>query len=177
MNQQIHGGRDEFKAHTSAVDGFASPGAGPIGLVQDALVRFTRAPLRLPQHALPLPGNWPAVEIVASYAEPGRVVVDALVASGVRGLVVAAAGNGSIHETLVAALADAARAGVAVVRSTRTGAGNVIAPAQPNPGAGAFVSAGDLNPYKARVALLLALGADPALAGDPVRLQQFFAQI
>ncbi|MFX5476811.1 hypothetical protein ABTD55_23090, partial [Acinetobacter baumannii] len=62
--------------------------------------------------------------------------------------------------TLVAALADAARAGVAVVRSTRTGAGHVIAPSQPTPAAGAFVSAGDLNPYKARVALLLALGAE-----------------
>lgn len=177
VNQEIHAGRDAVKAHTSAVDAFASPGAGPIGLVQDALVRFTRAPLRLPRQALPLPQQWPAVEIVASYAEPSRVVVDALVAGGVRGVVVAAAGNGSIHETLVAALADAARAGVAVVRSTRTGAGNVIAPAQPNPAAGAFVSAGDLNPYKARVALLLALGAEPVLGGDPVRLQQFFAQI
>ena len=177
LNQEIHAGRDAVKAHTSAVDAFASPAAGPIGLVQDALVRFTRAPLRLPRQALPLPRQWPAVEIVASYAEPSRVLVDALVAGGVRGVVVAAAGNGSIHETLLAALADAARAGVAVVRSTRTGAGNVIAPTQPNPAAGAFVSAGDLNPYKARVALLLALGAEPALAGDPVRLQQFFTQI
>lgn len=177
INQEIHAGRDAVKAHTSAVDAFASPGTGPIGLVQDALVRFTRAPLRLPQQALPLPQDWPVVEIVASYAQPSRVVVDALVAGGARGLVVAAAGNGSIHETLMAALADAARAGVAVVRSTRTGTGNVIAPAQPNPAAGGFVSAGDLNPYKARVALLLALGSDPALAGDPARLQQFFAQI
>ncbi|MGK9806623.1 asparaginase domain-containing protein, partial [Salmonella enterica subsp. enterica] len=53
LNQEIHAGRDAVKAHTSAVDAFASPAAGPIGLVQDALVRFTRAPLWLPRQALP----------------------------------------------------------------------------------------------------------------------------
>ncbi|TWG79635.1 L-asparaginase [Cupriavidus gilardii J11] len=178
VNQEIHAARDAVKAHTCAVQAFVSPVSGPLGFVQDALVRFTRAPLRLPAQPWPLPaGSWPVVEIVASYAEPGRALVDALVASGVQGLVVAAAGNGSIHETLVDALAGAARAGVAVVRSSRTGAGNVLAPANPNPQAGVFVTAGDLNPYKARVALLLALAGDPALVADAAGLQRRFADI
>lgn len=178
VNQEIHSARDAVKAHTSSVHAFVSPASGPLGFVQDALVRFTRAPLRLPPQACPVPdGAWPAVEIVASYAQPGRALVDALVASGVQGLVVAAAGNGSIHETLVEALSDAARAGVTVVRSSRTGAGNVLAPANPNPQAGVFVSAGDLNPYKARVALLLALAGDPGLATDAARLQGWFAGV
>lgn len=178
LNQEIHAARDAAKAHTSAVQAFVSPGAGPLGFVQDALVRFTRAPLRLPAQPWPLPAQaWPAVEIVASYAEPGRLMVDALVGAGVRGLVVAAAGNGSIHQTLVEALSDAARAGVAVVRSSRTGAGNVLAPPHPNPQAGVFVTAGDLNPYKARVALLLALARQPQLAADPAALQRLFADI
>lgn len=174
LNQQIHAARDVTKAHTSAVDAFVSPMCGPLGFVQDAYVRFTRLPARS-EPTLPVPSAWPMVEIVASYAQPGRVAVDALVAAGVKGLVVAAAGNGSVHETLAAALADAAGAGVAVVRSSRTGAGHVAFPVRPAPEAAVFASAGDLNPYKARVLLLTALACDPGLGSDAARLQALFA--
>ncbi|WP_458761712.1 asparaginase [Cupriavidus basilensis] len=176
MNQEIHAGRDVMKAHTSAVNAFVSPVSGPIGFVQDNLVRFVRIPSRLPVKAWPVPCAWPQVEIVASYAEPGRIVVDALAQAGVSGLVVAAAGNGSVHQSLVEALTDAAGAGVAVVRSSRTGAGHVAIPAPPRPASGVFVSAGDLNPYKARVLLALALAAEPGLAKDPAALQALFTE-
>ncbi|WP_354684470.1 asparaginase [Cupriavidus necator] len=174
INQQIHAARDVVKAHTSSVDAFVSA-SGPLGFVQDDYVRFARAP-RAGWAIGPMPATWPAVEIVASYAQPGRVVVDALVQAGVAGLVVAATGNGSVHEALGAALADAAAAGVAVVRSSRTGAGHVAIPPQASPVDGLFVSAGDLNPYKARVLLMLALAADPSLAREPARLQAVFAR-
>ncbi|MGT2456800.1 asparaginase [Cupriavidus basilensis] len=176
INQEIHAGRDVVKAHTSAVNAFVSPLAGPIGFVQDDLVRFVRAPRLLPDQAWAVPSKWPQVEILASYAEPGRLVVDALAQAGVAGLVVAAAGNGSVHQSLVDALVDAAGAGVAVVRSSRTGAGHVAMPAPPRPASGAFVSAGDLNPYKARVLLMLALATTPGLAADPAALQALFAE-
>ncbi|WP_420997210.1 asparaginase [Cupriavidus sp. 30B13] len=175
INQEIHAARDAVKAHAAAVNAFASPLGGPIGYVQDDFVCFTRAPMRLPAVPMPVPRAWPQVEIVASYAQPGRVMVDALAAAGVDGLVVAAAGNGSIHQSLAEALAEAAAGGVAVVRSSRTGAGHVAIPAPPRPAAGMFVSAGDLNPYKARVLLLLALAAAPGLAADPAALQATFA--
>ncbi|EHP38288.1 periplasmic L-asparaginase II [Cupriavidus basilensis OR16] len=176
INQEIHAGRDVVKAHTSAVNAFVSPVAGPIGYVQDDFVRFVRTPGRLPVSAWSVPSAWPQVEILASYAEPGRIVVDALAQAGVSGLVVAAAGNGSVHQSLVEALVDAAGAGVAVVRSSRTGAGHVAIPASPRPASGVFVSAGDLNPYKARVLLALALAVEPGLAKDPVALQALFAE-
>jgi len=176
LNQQIHAARDVTKAHTSAVDAFVSPMTGPLGFVQDGYVRFTRAPDRATVPYLPVPSEWPLVEIVASYAQPGRVAVDAMVTAGVKGFVVAAAGNGSVHETLAAALGDAAALGVAVVRSSRTGAGHVAIPAPPRPAGGVFVSAADLNPYKARVLLLLALAGDPTLGRDAARLQELFGQ-
>ncbi|RZT41912.1 asparaginase [Cupriavidus agavae] len=175
LNQQIHAARDAAKLHTSAVDAFGSPIAGPLGFIQDACVRFTRTPVGLESPRLPVPETWPMVEIVASYAQPGTVMVDALTSAGAKGIVVAASGNGSIHETLAGALANAAGAGVAVVRSSRTGAGHVAIPARPVPAAGIFVSAGDLNPCKARVLLLLALAADPAQGVDAVRLQATFS--
>lgn len=176
LNQQIHAARDVTKGHTSAADAFVSPMAGPVGFVQDAYIRFTRTP-RLPDGPrLPVPASWPQVEIIVSYAQPGRVVVDALTSAGVKGVVVAAAGNGSVHQTLSDALADAADLGVAVVRSTRTGAGHVAIPAQPRAVSGLFVSAADLNPYKARVLLLLALANDAGLGFDAERLQGVFAR-
>nr|WP_315595486.1 asparaginase [uncultured Cupriavidus sp.] len=178
LNQQIHAARDVTKSHTSAVDAFVSPVAGPLGFVQDTYIRFARAPLAAgaDRSYLPVPASWPMVEIVASYAQPGRVAVDALVSAGVKGLVVAAAGNGSVHETLAGALADAAARGVAVVRSSRTGAGHVALAAKPAPTAGLFASAADLNPYKARVLLLLALASDPGLGADSGRLQDLYAR-
>ncbi|MFP3754314.1 asparaginase [Cupriavidus sp. SIMBA_020] len=176
LNQEIHAARDVAKGHTSAVDAFTSPAGGPIGFVQDAYVRFTRALAPNDAPALPVPAAWPLVEIVASYAQPGRVAVDAMVSAGVKGFVVAATGNGSVHETLGDALADAAARGVAVVRSSRTGAGHVAGPARPRPTSGEFASAGNLNPYKSRVLLLLALAADASLGADPTRLQAVFRQ-
>jgi L-asparaginase len=176
LNQQIHAARDVTKAHTSAVDAFVSPMAGPLGFVQDGYVRFTRAPDRFAVPHLPVPAEWPLVEIVVSYAQPGRVAIDAMVTAGVKGFVVAAAGNGSVHETLAAALGDAVALGVAVVRSSRTGAGHVAIPVPPRPAGGVFVSAADLNPYKARVLLLVALAGDPTLACDAVRLQDLFGR-
>lgn len=177
VNQEIHSGRDAVKAHTSSVSAFVSPSWGPLGIVQDDMVRFARQSPRPTAQEWPVPASWPKVEIVSSYAEPGRLVVDALVAGGVEGLVVAAAGNGSVHQALSAALVDAAGAGVAVVRTSRTGSGFVTMPPHPAPEAGVFVSAGELNPYKARVALLLALAREPQLSRDAVGLQRIFAAL
>ncbi len=79
LNQQVHAARDVAKAHTSAVDAFVSAQCGPLGYVQDDLVRIARAPVRTATGVLPVPEQWPDVEIVASYAQPGRVAVDAMV--------------------------------------------------------------------------------------------------
>ena len=80
---------------------------------------------------------------------------------------IAATGAGSIHTNLEAALERASQQGVFVLRSTRTGAG--VVPAQPN-GQG-WASTGTLNPYKARVLLMLLLAAGRAQA-ETASLQQ-----
>jgi L-asparaginase len=99
------------------------------------------------------------VEIVMNHAGAGRGVVDALVASGVQGLVVAGTGNGSVHHELEAALVAAQAQGVRVVRATRCAEGTVQAtPHDVLPGAGT------LSPVKARIALLLELLTKPAPA-------------
>jgi L-asparaginase len=78
--------------------------------------------------------------------------VQALVTSGVRGLVVAGTGNGTVHQDLEAALLHAVSQGVPVLRSTRCAAGGIV----PG-GADALPSAGGLTPAQARVELTLRL--------------------
>jgi L-asparaginase len=161
VNNQIHSARDVTKTSTYAVDAFRSPETGVLGFVQDGRVEFQRMVVRPHTVAseFSVTGQWPMVEIVASYADASRVMVDALVAAGVRGIVVAGTGNGSMHATLTQALADAVSHGVAVVRASRVGTGHVMRNGAANDDAIGSVSAGTLNPYKARVLLMLALAS------------------
>ncbi|RQS65394.1 asparaginase [Burkholderia sp. Bp8963] len=173
FNNRIHGARDVVKTSTYAVDAFHSPELGALGWVQDGRVEFARRITRArdTQLAIDTFGSaWPPVEVVASYAGVTRTAVDALVAAGVRGLVVAGTGNGSIHATLQAALADAVKQGVVVVRASRVGSGHVMKNGAANDDALGFVSAGSLNPYKARVLLMLALANGIHARGDVQRL-------
>ncbi|MGN7099998.1 asparaginase [Ralstonia holmesii] len=170
LNQRVHAARDVQKSHTYAVEAFVSPDTGALGFVLDTQVQFQRAGQHVAAaDVLPMPpaGQWPWVEVVASYAQPDARVVDALVAAGVKGLVIAATGAGSIHANLEAALNRASQQGVFVLRSTRTGAG--LVPAQP--GGERWASSGSLNPYKARVLLTLLLASGRAQA-EVASLQQ-----
>jgi L-asparaginase len=148
----IHSALDIRKTHTTRVDAFSSGDAGPLGRVEEGRVRIVRpwpegravgierlAALR-----------WPRVEIIYSHAGADGRIVDALLAQGIDGIVVAATGNGTVHGALEAALVRAQAAGVAVLRSTRVGAGAV----QPRSD-DVFASAGALTPVQARIELML----------------------
>lgn len=176
FNNRIHSARDVVKTSTYAVDAFQSPEIGALGWVQDGRVEFQRSVVRPHTGATPfLIGSnnaaWPLVEVVTSYAGVSRVAIDALVSAGVKGIVVAGTGNGSIHSTVQTALAEAAAKGIAIVRSSRVGSGHVMRNGAAADDALSFVTAGALNPYKARVLLMLALAAGHT---TPVALQQVF---
>ncbi|CAB3758398.1 asparaginase [Paraburkholderia humisilvae] len=177
FNNRIHSARDVVKTSTFAVDTFQSPEVGALGWVQDGRVEFQRSVVRPHTVATEFASGpasadaWPAVEIVTSYAGATRTIVDALVQAGVRGIVVAGTGNGSIHAALQQGLADAASQGVAVVRASRVGSGHVMHNGAASDDALGFVTANSLNPYKARVLLMLALAAGGT---GPAELQRVF---
>lgn len=173
FNNRIHSARDVVKTSTYAVDAFHSPEIGALGWVQDGRVEFQRTVVRPHTSATPFVADvvWPSVDIVVSYAGASRTAVDALVAAGVSGLVVAGTGNGSIHASVQAALADARSRGIAVVRASRVGSGHVMRNGAAPDDAFGFVGAGSLNPYKARVLLMLALAAGER---EPAALQRIF---
>lgn len=154
---QVHAAQEVAKAHTARPDAFSSGELGPLGKVERGSVRMLRAwpaqaPVMRPVDQLPAAQDWPRVEIVQNYAGANGMLVEALVAQGVHGIVVAGTGNGTVHQALEAALLRAQAKGVKVVRSTRCAQGEVLAhPADRLP------LAGGLSPVKARIALLLGL--------------------
>ena len=164
----VHTAMDVQKIHTYRLDAFSSGDAGPLGYVEEGVVRLlknwpltfvsiTYDAIKNVDHE----NNWPRVEIVMSHAGAGALIVDALLAQSasrqvapVRGIVVAGTGNGSLHQDLEAALLRAQASGVAVRRSTRCSMGQVI----PVLNASIAHSEG-LSPVKARIALMLELMA------------------
>ena len=169
----IHGAVEVQKVHPYRLDAFNSGDASPVGYVEEGRVRLVRSWPVPASDALPdalgkvrRARQWPRVEIVMNYAGADGAVVDALVGAAnpnerfagrqetrpLQGLVVAATGNGTVHQDLQAALLRAQAAGVKVVLATRCGSGRVLA----RTGA-AFPDSQGLSPVKARIALMLAL--------------------
>lgn len=152
----VHAAADVRKLHTWRLDAFGSGDAGPLGHVQHGRLRRSRAwPGGEPLGLQRLPADvarWPWVEIVTSHAGAGAAAVDALVAAGVQGLVVAGTGNGTVHEALAAGLARAQARGVALRVVSRCAGGPVVAaPQQP------WAVYESLSPAQARVELMLEL--------------------
>jgi L-asparaginase len=159
------------KVHGYRVEAFASGDQPALGLMQDGrLRRFGDWPPAAPKHADVLqrdPAAWPVVDIVTSHAGARSETVNALVAAGARGIVVAGTGNGSVHAELLAALKLAQAQGVAVRRASRCLLGGVVggvvgselAEGVGEDSAGRLPSAGDDTPAQARVRLMLELAA------------------
>jgi L-asparaginase len=155
---RIHSARDVQKVHPYRLDAFSSGDAGPRGWVEQALVRWS-GPCHAPEphaHArqvLDTPAaDWPWVAVLHSYAGADARQVQALVVAGVKGLVVAGTGNGTVHHSLWEALAQAQKQEVAVRLTTRCAEGQVVG----QPSALQTAPLG-LNAFKARISLLLEL--------------------
>lgn len=160
----VHGAVEVQKIHTYQLNAFGSGDAGPLAYVEEGDVRW----IRINALANGDKGSsaikyiakcrdsdaWPTVEIVMSHAGASGAVVNALVAGGVQGLVVAGTGNGTVHRDLEAALLAAQARGVRVVRATRCPNGRVLANVDD-----AWEDSRGLSPVKARIALMLDLMA------------------
>ena len=149
----VHAADAVRKVHPYRLDAFSSGDAGPIARVEEGAVRWLRPPPsgRALGAGVLAHGTWPWVEIVTSAAASSALGVDALVAAGVKGLVVAGTGNGSVHHLLEGALEAAVRRGVAVLRTTRCLDGRIVEGAMPD----SLPSAVGLTPQQARVELAL----------------------
>lgn len=152
----VHGPEQVRKVHSYRVDAFASADGAVLGHVEEGRLRLLAGwppqgkGLGVSLIERPEP-QWPRVQIVMNHVGADGSIVDALLAQGVDGIVVAGTGNGTLSQRLQAALERAQSAGVAVRLTTRCDAGPVI------PGSQGLPVASISSPVKARVDLLLEL--------------------
>ncbi len=168
---------DVLKLHATALDTFSSPNGGSLGRVGTDGVTLLRA--RAGRRRLTTDRAAERVHLITATVAMDGTLLDAAVAAGADGIVVAATGSGNTSPTLLAAAERAIRAGIPVVLASRCPAGRATA-GYAFPGGGATwiragaLPVGNLCALKARVALALGLGAGLdrdgliGLLGDPV---------
>jgi L-asparaginase len=178
IDDEIHYAREAQKTNTTELDTFHSPNRGRAGVInlgrtewfsQNTTRHTTKSEFSVDGKT---PADLPQVEIVYSYENLGPEMVDFLAKEGVKGIVLAGVGDGNSTDAAIAALAAAAKKGVAVVRSSRTGSGVVARNVEVDDDKLGFIASMELSPQKARILLMLAL----MNTIDPSKLQQVFMQ-
>jgi L-asparaginase len=178
LNDTVHYAREAQKMHSTRMDTFQSPNRGIAAMMNTGKVFFysENTTLHTTKSEFSIDGltvaNLPRVEVVYSYANLGGEIIDALVAQGVKGIVLAGVGDGNSTDAAIAALARAAQKGVAVVRCSRTGAGVVDRNVEVNDDKLGFIAGMELSAQKARILLMLGL----MQTNDTKKLQQYFVE-
>ena len=178
LNDEIHYAHEVQKTNSTQLDTFKSPNRGRAGVMNTGKAYFfskntTRHTMK---SEFSVDGktveDLPRVEIVYSYANFGRDTIDYLVGAGVKGIVLAGVGDGNTTDAAIAALAEAAKKGIAVVRATHTGSGLIVRNVEVDDDKLGFIAAMELNPQKARILLMLGL----MKTKEPAKLQEFFME-
>jgi L-asparaginase len=173
-NDDIHGARAVMKHHTTDVQTFESPEVGLVGVCLFDDREFERAPSFAHTTGTPFTVTagqvLPRVDVIYAHAGMSPDLIDAAVANGAKGLVIAGVGDGNMTAPALEAVKRAIARGVVVVRSTRVGQGIVRRNIEiDDDGIGTVVSK-ELVPAKARVLLKLAL----TQSTDSRKVQEFF---
>lgn len=174
VDDDIHSAHDITKTHTTDVATFSSHEAGLVGVSLFGKQIYYRTPSALhtlhSELALPSGTTLPRVDILYAHANMSPDLIDAAVANGAKGIVVAGVGDGNMTAPALEAVKRARAKGVAVVRASRTAAGIVRRNIEVDDDALGTVASMELGPGKARVLLQLAL----LKTSDPKQLQGFF---
>ena len=176
LNDEINYARNVQKTNTSSVQTFSSVNRGPAGLVNTGKITWFQMPDKKhgPSSAFSVDGlsKLPRVDILYAYPNMSVDLIDAAIKNGAKGIVIAGVGDGNMTGPALDRLAEAAKAGVVVVRSSRVGSGIVYRNNEVDDDKMNFVASGELNPGKSRVLLQLAL----TKTADPRQIQQYFDQ-
>ena len=173
MNGTVISARDVTKTNTYSVGAFQAPDAGVLGVTDaDGRIvirhRSTRPHTTESEFDLSHVEALPRVDVVVSYIGADGAMIDAAVAAGAKGIVSAGTGAGRPTPAEDAAFVRAGEQGVVICQASRVGSGRVVrGPALRRK---RFVASGDLQPWKARILLALAL----TVTSDPDRIQAFF---
>jgi len=167
-NDWIHGAASLTKTSTTAVQTFMSPLSGLVGTVAYGKIEYNRQPLgkHTSESEFSVEGvtALPRVDIIMAHENMDGALIDAAVAAGAKGLVIAGVGNGNLTKAAVDALAAQAKKGIVCVRASRVTVGRVERNVELDDDKLGFVASMDKNPQKSRVLLRLALLKNRPLA-------------
>jgi L-asparaginase len=174
INDDIHSAHDLVKTHTTDVETFSSNEPGLVGVTLFGTQEYYRSPARAhtsaSEFSVSVGQKLPRVDIIYAHANMSPDLIDAAVAAGAKGLVIAGVGDGNMTSPALEAVKRAVAKGVAVVRSSRTGRGIIRRNVEVNDDQLGTVASMDLNPGKARVLLQLAL----TKSSDAKQIQAYF---
>ena len=173
-NDDIHGARAVTKRHTTDVQALVSPEVSLLGVCLFDDRDFIRSPFRAHTTATPFTlaptEALPRVDVIYAHAGMSPDLIDAAVANGAMGLVIAGVGDGNMTTPALDAVKRAIAQGVVVVRSSRVGEGVIRRNIEINDDALGTVASKELNPAKARVLLKVAL----TRTSDRAEIQAYF---
>jgi len=168
MNDWIHGAHSLTKTSTTAIQTFMSPLRGLVGTAAYGKNDFFNTPqwkhTTSSEFDVSNVTKIPRVDVVFACADMSADLIDACVASGAKGIVIAGVGNGNMTKAALEAVGRAAKKGVRVVRSSRVVTGSVGRNVEVNDDELGLIASDELNPQKSRILLALALLKDRALA-------------
>ena len=161
MNDWIHGAHSLTKTSTTDVQTFMSPVRGLVGVTSYGKNDFYASPewphTTKTEFDISQATKLPRVDVLMAYVDMGPEQIDAAVAGGAKGIVIAGVGNGNMTKAAAEACANAVKKGVVVVRSSRVPTGLVGRNVEIDDDKNGFIASDELNPQKSRILLSLAL--------------------
>jgi len=149
MNDWVHGAHSLTKTSTTAIQTFMSPLRGLVGVSTYGKNDFYNSPSWKPTTASEFDVSnvtrLPRVDILFAYADMSPDLIDASVANGAKGIVIAGVGNGNMNKASLEAAAKAGKKGVVVVRSSRVVTGAVGRNVEVNDDAMGFIASDELK--------------------------------
>lgn len=167
LNDRISSGFYVTKTNSGAVDTFKSPEQGYLGgFINDKAVFYyaPTTPSAKPYFDVSKVKTLPKVVILYGHQNLDPALLDAVVKMGVKGIVIAATGDGSLSAILEEKVKEIIGKGIPVVRSTRTGSGFVTYK-------DVGIASGLYNPQKSRILLSLALSQNASMK----QIAQYFS--
>jgi L-asparaginase type II len=166
MNQNINTARDVMKTSAYRVQTFKGVDVGPIGFADPDNIVFYREPVRKHTYQSEFAGkdytSVPEVQVAYGYQEAPGYLIDAMVAHGVKGIIIDGTGAGSATFSQNEAIKRAQAKGVVFVMTARVRSGRVQD--TPRRREAMIVPGDNLLPEKARILLELALTKTTDLA-------------
>jgi L-asparaginase len=170
MNSQLISATEAMKTHTESTDTFQSRDFGPLGFVDKDRVIVMQRPCR--REHIPADKIEERVDLIKMFAGADARFINYALDDGARGLVIEALGRGNVTVAALPAIDRAIKAGIPVVITSRCPRGRVL-DTYAYEGAGrqlkkmGAILGGMLSSHKARIKLMLALGA--GWSGEQIR--------